>query len=470
MRELERRRAEAEGRTPPRDPADPEAPAGDGDRPGDRGDARRQPGDRPAGDTPDEGATAGVRRAHPDPPPLAGRAPRAPRPAARPARPARSSPWAAPTTAPVADHRGRSCGGWGSSSPSSWSPSSSSLPARGIDLWTDAIWYQSVGFDSVFWTRLGAQVGLFLGALVVALVVLLVNLWLAGRLAPPPDPEKPGRLRQVADRLTEAQRQAERTARMAGGPGRPVGGPFPGRARADEFAGPSTWTTSPTSCRSRGGSSPAVAVLLALGVAGAVSGAWDTLLLWINRVPFSPDRQRSPTRSSGATSASSCSTCRSSASSSRCSTGCCSRRSLVAGARYLRAGHRGRRGVRHPRPRPPRDPRRAVPAVGRLRLPARQVRARVQHGRASPRASPSPTRTPGSWPTTCSRSCPALAAALLVAGAFTRWMWPLGLDRHRLVRHLARARPALPGGHPAAHRRSQHSTPRRSRTSRTTSR
>ena len=31
-----------------------------------------------------------------------------------------------------------------------------------------------------------------------------------------------------------------------------------------------------------------VAVLLALGVAGAVTGAWETLLLWIHRVPFSP--------------------------------------------------------------------------------------------------------------------------------------------------------------------------------------
>ena len=29
------------------------------------------------------------------------------------------------------------------------------------------------------------------------------------------------------------------------------------------------------------------AVLLALGVAGAVSGAWETLLLWVNRVPYS---------------------------------------------------------------------------------------------------------------------------------------------------------------------------------------
>ena len=70
MRELERRRAEAEGRTPPRDPADPEAPAGDDDRPGTQVPPDDSSVDRPAGDTPDEGAHGRVRRAHPDPPPL----------------------------------------------------------------------------------------------------------------------------------------------------------------------------------------------------------------------------------------------------------------------------------------------------------------------------------------------------------------------------------------------------------------
>ena len=33
------------------------------------------------------------------------------------------------------------------------------LASVGIDLWTDAIWYRSVGYDLVFWTRLCAQVG-----------------------------------------------------------------------------------------------------------------------------------------------------------------------------------------------------------------------------------------------------------------------------------------------------------------------
>src|SRR5438874_545537 len=54
----------------------------------------------------------------------------------------------------------------------------------GIQLWTDVLWYKSVGFDQVFWTRLGTQSGLFVGGGLLALAVLLGNLWLAGRLAP----------------------------------------------------------------------------------------------------------------------------------------------------------------------------------------------------------------------------------------------------------------------------------------------
>ena len=164
------------------------------------------------------------------------------------------------------------------------------LLASGIDLWTDAIWYRSVGFDSVFWTRLGVQVWLFVGAGVLALVVLLGNLLLANRLVPPPDPERPGRLRNVAGRLAEAQRQAERNARMRttgnpyggfGGPGMrvPEGGGATFTFDAEEIPDIvpiGTWVIA------------GFAVLLALGVAGAVAGAWETVMLWSNRVPFSP--------------------------------------------------------------------------------------------------------------------------------------------------------------------------------------
>jgi len=56
------------------------------------------------------------------------------------------------------------------------------LFAFGIEIWTDALWFQSVGYSDVYWTRISAQVGLFVFGLVLALIVLLGNLWLAGRL------------------------------------------------------------------------------------------------------------------------------------------------------------------------------------------------------------------------------------------------------------------------------------------------
>ena len=287
MRELERRRAEAEGRTPPRDPADPEAPAGDGDRTGTPETPDDSTGDRPAGDTPDEGATAGSD----EPTPIRRRSRTRATGAAADGPP--NTPRAKQPVGGPDDGAGRLTlrtilRRVGLVVAIVLVAFIVFLAGTGIDLWTDAIWYQSVGFDSVFWTRIGAQVGLFLGTLVVALVVLLFNLWLAGRLAPPPDPEKPGRLRQVADRLSEAQRQTERSARMGGGPGRPVGGPFPGRARADEFAGAFDLDDLPDLVPIAKWVIAGVAVVLAIGIAGAVSGTWTTVLLWINRVPFSP--------------------------------------------------------------------------------------------------------------------------------------------------------------------------------------
>ena len=56
--------------------------------------------------------------------------------------------------------------------------------AMSIGFATDAIWFQSVGFGSVFWTRVGSQVLFFVVGLVVAFVFLWVNLWLAGRFIP----------------------------------------------------------------------------------------------------------------------------------------------------------------------------------------------------------------------------------------------------------------------------------------------
>ncbi len=282
MRELERRRAEAEGREaqPGPDGGDPSEPAGDDDHaePGDD-DARPDASDR--GGSPGEGHDpAGA----PEPTPIRRRAggPRSRR-------------------APPPPRNPRPVGGPTDGEPPAWRVALRRLglaavvivvafvvflASVGIDLWTDAIWYRSVGFDSVFWTRLGAQVGLFVGALAISLVVLFLNLWLAGRLAPPPDPERPGRIPDAMRRMAEAQRQAEVTARMSG-PGRPWGPGIriqggDGGALFEDGEVPDMVPVAVVGIA-------VVAALVAIGIAGSVSGAWSTLLLWIHRVPFSPD-------------------------------------------------------------------------------------------------------------------------------------------------------------------------------------
>lgn len=161
----------------------------------------------------------------------------------------------------------------------------------GVDLWTDVIWYSSVGFDDVFWTRLTSQAGLFVAGLVAALLILFLNFWLARRLTPPAHPDRPGRLRAITERLVDAQR----TARMDGGQGGPAGQGGPGglfgagvrSGRGDEATFSFEPGDIPDLAPLAGWAIGGFALLLALGIGGAVSAAWDTLLLWVNRVPFS---------------------------------------------------------------------------------------------------------------------------------------------------------------------------------------
>src|SRR5688572_8596433 len=87
----------------------------------------------------------------------------------------------------------------------------------GLDLWTDALWYQSVGFDGVFWTRLGAQVGLFAAAAVGTAAILLLNLALASRLVPAATEGRGGgSFRSLFERLNEAAQNADPDRRPGG--------------------------------------------------------------------------------------------------------------------------------------------------------------------------------------------------------------------------------------------------------------
>ncbi|HSL33832.1 MAG TPA: UPF0182 family protein [Candidatus Limnocylindrales bacterium] len=154
----------------------------------------------------------------------------------------------------------------------------------GLELWTDAIWFRSVGYDAVFWTRLTVQLALFIGGFGLTVAVLLGSLWLAGRLAPPTDGDRiGGTIRSWVDRFNEAAAQAE--GRQGG-----RGGFEPWNRRSGGRTGAVDVTPydipDPTPI---GRVVIAVtAVFIALTVAGAIVSNWETILLWANRVPFDP--------------------------------------------------------------------------------------------------------------------------------------------------------------------------------------
>jgi uncharacterized protein len=147
------------------------------------------------------------------------------------------------------------------------------------ELFTELAWYRSVGYEQVFLTRLGAQLGLFVLGVVVAVIVLAGSLWLAGRLAVPPTDGSGGVLQGWIRRLDDAARAAERAA---GGPERPRGS---GNQRTvGEMELPDMTALIPMGRFVL----VAMAVLLILGTAGGIAGAWETVLLWQNQVPYAP--------------------------------------------------------------------------------------------------------------------------------------------------------------------------------------
>ena len=156
-----------------------------------------------------------------------------------------------------------------------------------LDLITDAIWFRSVGFDAVFFTRLGTQAGLFIGVLVAVLLFLGLNIWLAGRLAPPPDPERVGQMGELASRLGEALGVEDQRRAGAGRGGRAsfAGAGFgPGAGRAIAFEADELPDLVPVARWGLIG----IAVIIALATAASAASHWETFLLWRNQVPFAP--------------------------------------------------------------------------------------------------------------------------------------------------------------------------------------
>ena len=123
----------------------------------------------------------------------------------------------------------------------------------------------------------------------MALVFLLGNLWLAGRLAPPPDDAARQRVRGFVGRLGEAARST--TEGQFSRPD-PFGGPRRGGFGRPDDDRPAPRPTIAFETEEIPDLSPlaiaglaVVAILAALGVAGALAGSWETVLLWQHQVP-----------------------------------------------------------------------------------------------------------------------------------------------------------------------------------------
>jgi uncharacterized protein len=136
--------------------------------------------------------------------------------------------------------------------------------ASTIDLWTEAIWFRSVGFEGVFYTRLWVSLALFIGGFGLALGAFLGSLWLAARLAPATGPTSGGGLRDFLDGLNRVAWESG-GARSGRGP-RPVELP----------------DVTPIATVVLVGLAIFVALLIGIGAAANL----DTVLLWLNRVPY----------------------------------------------------------------------------------------------------------------------------------------------------------------------------------------
>ncbi len=150
----------------------------------------------------------------------------------------------------------------------------------GVDLWTDSLWFTSVGFDAVFWTRVSTQLALFVAGFALTAVILLGNLWLAHRFSPAGDGTGGNSLRGYLDRLNERMATA---GGGATGPRRPGPGGF-GEPRDPIF----TVDDMPDLTPLAGIGLAVLATFIALTIGGGLAGTWETILLWVNRVPFAP--------------------------------------------------------------------------------------------------------------------------------------------------------------------------------------
>ncbi len=142
----------------------------------------------------------------------------------------------------------------------------------GIQLTTDAIWYQSIGYAGVFWTRIWSQLGLFVLGAAVAFAAIWINVWVAGRLIPK------GQLRRFSlDEFLDRFNMDRYTSGGFGGafgnqPKRP--GAAASSVEVPDVSRPVFWVML------------AIGILVALGLGGLLSSGWATIQLYAHQVPF----------------------------------------------------------------------------------------------------------------------------------------------------------------------------------------
>ena len=148
-------------------------------------------------------------------------------------------------------------------------PLVTTILALTVGLWTDSIWYDSVGYGGVFWTRLWSQLGLFALGAGLAFAFLWLNLWLCGRLIPASRLHRFS-LDEFMDRFN--------VERYAGGQ---FDNGFTARPRMqgqsieiEDVGRPTFWILI------------AVSALVALGLGVALASSWETVQLYMHRVPF----------------------------------------------------------------------------------------------------------------------------------------------------------------------------------------
>ena len=284
-----------------------------------------------------------------------------------------------------------------------------------------------------------------------------------------PPPDRRGRRDRAAlvDRINEAAAgRGPRGASAAAGYG---GRRRFGRAAADRLRGrrharprrrSPAWSSPGSRCSSRWSS------------AASSAAAWETVLLWMNRVPFSPTargRHRPDLRPRhrllpvrAAVPAARPGRCSTASSWPRCSS------SLGALPR--------RRVARRARSSRPRSGSTSRSSAG---CSCCRSRSATSSTSSSSSTAPVASRTGVSFTDqnaqflafdVADRRLRARRRRSSSAAAFTRMIWPLGLTIARLVRRLARHRSALPRGRPALHGRAQPVRPGRALHRATTSR